>query len=350
MKKLIVLALIAILSIGLFVGCGDEEPASTGTETETASAEPEEQRVYYYVAPFMGHPYIYDVHLGMKYAAQQFGVEIVKSGPDGWDPKAAAESFEQAIAKKPDGIVTIMWDGSLAPAVKTAREAGIPVMVMEAAIDDHGALVFLGLDNYQNGVDTAKELIKIAGDSGKAIVQGNWGASNTDAKLAGVKDYLEANSNWEVVAEVDDKGTAEDAIEGAKAALNAHKDATAFVGINSEGGVALRRAMDELGMEPGSIKAVVHDRQVGTLEAIEEGYVNASLMNKSASGAYFAIAMMELYNVYGAGDIPVSSNNKEAGINPFPENMYAGLAVINQDNVDFFKQENIPTFDTPLYK
>jgi DNA-binding LacI/PurR family transcriptional regulator len=42
--------------------------------------------------------------------------------------------------------------------------AGIPVVVIEANLPDSGAMSFIGLDNYQAGADTAKELIKLGGD------------------------------------------------------------------------------------------------------------------------------------------------------------------------------------------
>lgn len=134
------------------------------------------ERVYYYVAPYMDHPFIYDQHLGFKYAADKFGVEIIRSGPSDFDTKAATEAFEQAIAKKPDGIVTVMWDGSLVPAVKDAMARGIPVVVVESAVENHGALTYIGLDNYGTGVETAQELLRVAGESGKLIIHGNWGA------------------------------------------------------------------------------------------------------------------------------------------------------------------------------
>ena len=75
-------------------------------------SQAEEKRTYYYVAGFHSHPYFLDMHLGFRYAAEKFGVNIKKMGPDGWDAKAQAEALEQAVAKKPDGIITVMWDAS----------------------------------------------------------------------------------------------------------------------------------------------------------------------------------------------------------------------------------------------
>ena len=58
------------------------------------AVDAQEKRVYYYVAGFHGHPYFLDMHLGFRYAAEKFDVEIKKAGPDGWDAKAQAEALE----------------------------------------------------------------------------------------------------------------------------------------------------------------------------------------------------------------------------------------------------------------
>jgi ABC-type sugar transport system substrate-binding protein len=88
----------------------------------------------------------------------------VAAGLQDWNPPAQAEAVKQSIAKHPDGIVAVLWDGSSIPPIKKAMAAGIPVVVIEANLPDSGAMSFIGLDNYQAGADTAKELIKLGRD------------------------------------------------------------------------------------------------------------------------------------------------------------------------------------------
>lgn len=359
-KRILTLLVVVFIFAGIFAGCAgtsgsanDTKAAATvksdSAKSDTSTNTQGKKRVYYYVAPYMGHPYIYDQHLGFKYAAEKFGVEIIKSGPDGWDTKAATEAFEQAIAKKPDGIVTVMWDGSLVPAVKEARAQGIPVIVIETAVPNHGANTYIGLDNYQTGVETAQELVKQAGDSGNLIIQGNWGASNTDAKRAGLQDYLKANTKWQIVADVNDESNTEKAIAGAKDAINSHKDVTAFVGLTSASGPGIAQAMEELNLAPGKIKIVCNDREDLTLEYIKKGFIQASLANKTAMQAFLAIELLEGYNSKGFGQVPVSSDNAAAGINPFPVTITTGNIILNKDNVDNFDHSKMGTYDTTLY-
>jgi ribose transport system substrate-binding protein len=329
LKKIAALVLLALLIVGA-----------------TAVAKP---RVYYYVAPLMGHPYIYDQHLGFKYAAMKFNCEIVRLGPDGWDTVAAAQALEQAIAKKPDGIVVCLWDPSMIPGIKKARAAGIPVIDVEAYIPGAEINTYIGLDNYQCGVDTAKELIARAGKKGNMVMQGNWGASNTEAKLAGFMDYLQKNSEWKVVTKVDDKANTETSIEGAKSAFNNFKNLQGYVGIDSSSAPGIGAAMEELGIKPGSLTVITHDREDATLEYIAKGYIQASLINKTAMQAYLAIGLFEMWYNNGFDAAPVSANNKASGFEIMPQFMYTGAVVINKDNVNYFMHNKMDKYATKLY-
>ncbi len=277
--------LIVLLFVTILVACSPaatEETAPAAPEAapaadEAAADQPEEMRTYYMVSSHQAHPYFADSHLALRYAAEQFQVNIIAAGPEGWDTQAQAEAIEAAVANKADGIITRMWDDSPAEAVKKAMAAGIPVIMTETRTAVNPGLTYIGLDNYQTGRDTAAELIKRGGTSGKVALMGNWGASNTDAKLQGVKDFLAENSDWEVVVEADDKAATADAIEAAKSVFNNYPDIDAVVGLDSSSGTGIATAMEELDIAPGSVKVVVHDREPATLEYIDKGYIDATL-------------------------------------------------------------------------
>lgn len=348
-KKCLAFALAASLSLSL-AGCSSPAPQPTAAGGAPAGNTPaaEPQRTYYLCASHQAHPYFADAHIGLRYAAEHFNVNIVAAGPEGWDTTAQAESIEQAIAKQPAGIISRMWDDAPAEAIKKAMAAGIPVIITETRTDNNPALAYIGLDNEQCGRDTAAELINRAGESGKVAVMGNWGASNTDSKLAGFKDYLADFPGWEIVVEADDAADTAKAIDTAKSVLNNYT-VDAIVGLDSSSGTGVSMAMEELGREPGSIKVVVHDREASTLEYIKSGYISATLINKTAAQDYLAILLMEDWNNNGIKNVPISSDNAAAGVNPLPENLYNTAAVIDADNVDYFFAEAIPTIDTKLY-
>ncbi|MCB1445371.1 MAG: substrate-binding domain-containing protein [Rhizobiaceae bacterium] len=312
-----------------------------------ALAQDAKGRTYIYASQLQGHPYLLDSLLGMDYAQSKFGVTVERLGPQGWDPVAGAEAVEQAIARKPDGIITTLWEPGAVPGIRRAMEQGIPVIVIEAVTPDNGgALTFIGLDNYAAGEDTAKELIKRGGDSGKLVVSGNWGASNTDAKLKGLTDYLAANSKWEIVGRVDDKATTSTAIDAAKTMFNTYPDLTAVVGLDSSSGSGICLAAEELEKDISGLTVIVHDREDAVLECINDGVIDATIINKTALQAYLAVEMLEAYNdkKVGLADVPISDDNKAAGVNPFPAAVYMGTEVIDQENVKHFMRASLPKF------
>jgi len=349
MSHRIVTVLLAVLLVAtILVACTAPAAAPQAAENAAPAAD-KPMRTYYMISSHQAHPYFADSHLALRYASKYFNVKIIAAGPDGWDTKAQADAIEAAIAKKPNGIITRMWDDSPAEAVKKAMAAGIPVILTETRTAVNPALTYIGLDNYQCGRDTAAELIKRGGTKGKVAVMGNWGAANTDAKLAGFKDYLAENSEWVIVVEADDKAATADAIEAAKSIFNNYPDVNAVVGLDSSSGTGIATAMQELKIQPGTVKVVVHDREPATLEYIEKGYIDATLINKTATDEYMGILLMEDWNNGGLKNIPVSSDNVAAGVNPVPENMYNTAAVIDKNNVKFFVAANMPQIQTDLY-
>lgn len=305
-----------------------------------------EKRVYYYASQLLGHPYLLDNHLGMRYAAKKFGVDIRTIGPQGWDPAGHAEAVEQAIAKKPAGIITSLWEPGAVPAIKRAMEQGIPVVVIEANVDDNGALTFIGLDNYKAGEVQAKELIRLAGNKGTYVASGNWGASNTDAKFQGLKEYLDKNTEWKMAGKVDDKASTSDAIESSKAIFNTYKDINAIVGFDASSGSGICLAAEELDMDISKLAVVVNDREAPVLECIESGAIDSTIVNKTALESFMAVQVLEAYNdeKIGLSNVPISSDNKAAKVISAPEEIHMGAQVINQQNVKMFIADNIEQY------
>lgn len=298
----------------------------------------QDKRVYYFSAQYLGHPYLLDVFAGLDYAAEKFGVEVRRAGPQDFNPSAAVQALEQTISREPDGIITVMWDSAGIPAVKRAMAQGIPVIVIEANQPENGALSFIGLDNYEAGVDTAKQVIARGGNSGQLVAIGNWGASNTDAKFQGMSDYLAQNSEWEIVAKVEDNVNTNGAIEAAKTVFNTYPDAQAIVGLNSSSGSGIVLAVDELGIDVTDKTIIAHDREETVLEGVEKGIIDATIINKTALEAYMAVQLLEAYNddATGLAGVPVSTDNAASGANTFPQSVFMGTVIVDQSNVQYF--------------
>jgi len=337
MKKAFVMMVFALFAAGLVL-CGSATPVCAAGPTQT----------YYYIAPGLGQPYCYDMHLGFKYAAEQFNVEIIRQGADDWNSQVACEALEQIIPRNPAGIITVAWDPAMNPGILKAQEAGIPIILVEAESGEFGDL-YIGLDNVDAGRETADLLMQFGGNSGKLLVIGNWGSTNIDQKLIGLKERL-AGTGWEIVGDEDGDCEAEASLRAAKNLLNNHPEATAFVGLDSACGAAIATAMEELGKKPGDLTVICADREDAMLEYIKSGHIQAALTNRTAMMCYLAVQFLEAVTKYGFNDNPITADNKAAGISVFPKYVYTGNVVINKENVNHFDHNNMETYDTPLYR
>ena len=352
-----VLALLLCVSVMMgAVACGTssgqteapDTPEAPAVEGDSEGTEAND-KVYYYVGINNNHAYWYDVHQGFEYAAEKLGVEVVKAGVDGWDPEGQAAALESVIARNPDGLIVPVFDATILPGLDAAAAAGIPVVAIESTIDGANIVSYVGLDNYDSGEQTAKKLIELAGTSGNLVIMGNWGAANTDSKRAGLEDYLAANSDWNVIARLEDKADTESAIEAAKTAFNNYPEMSAIVGLDSSSGAGIGAAMEELNVEAGSIPVVVHDREVLTLEYIQKGYIQCTLANKTASMPFMALMILEGVVNHDMQGLPLSADNAASNVNAVPEICYNGTVFITTDNVDNFITENMTPIDSPNY-
>ena len=347
-KKLLSLVMALTLVGAVLAGCSNS--SSGGGDSSGGNSGTTEQKTYFYVAAGLGESYSYDMIIGLKHAAAQYGCKIVPMGANDWDSKVANEALEGAVAQKPDGIITAAWDTGMNPGIEKAMAAGIPVVLVEAHSGNEGNL-YIGLDNVDAGRETADTLISLAGESGKLLVMGNWGSTNIDDKFVGLKEVLADHPGWEIVGDEDGDCEAETSLRVAKDLINNHPEATAFVGLDSACGAAIGTAMEELGMDPGSLTVVCADREDAMFDYIRKGYVDASLTNRTAAMCYMAVEFLESVTNHDFLNVPVTGDNAGSGVSPFPLHVFTGNVIINKDNVDNFDHANLKMedYDTPLY-
>lgn len=135
---------------------------------------------------------------GIKTAAKQMGVEVTILGPDKFDLEKTASLIEQAVAAKPDGIGLTVSDATLfkEPIMK-AINAGIPVLAYNAGngpiVDGIPYMTYLGMDEYQGGLQSGKRLIAAGGTRGVCINH-QVGHAGLEARCKGFVDAFTAAS------------------------------------------------------------------------------------------------------------------------------------------------------------
>ena len=281
------------------------------------------------------HPYWIDIKTGGEYFQKAMGskVKVTFAGPEAFDFPGQVDAILQQIAKKPAGMIVAAFDAGVVPAINQAVEAGIPVGTFEADYPKgNKRLFFVGVNAYGAGAAMGPELIKAIGDSGTIVISTNIGASNSEEKIRGLKDFFKDYPKIKIASIVDDKTLIKEGSESLKPVLQANKDVKAIIGVNAGSGGAAATAVKELGLA-GKVKIICQDRDDVTLNFIKEGVITSTIVTRTALNTYMGLLLLYQYNHF---DVPITSNNKANNVVWLPSNVDVGTMVVNKANVDAF--------------
>jgi len=98
---------------------------------------------------------------GAEDAGKDLGVEVEVVGPTKLEATATIALFEGMLQKKKDGLVVVPVPGAqwIKP-IKSATDAGVPVMTANSISEGSTASLWVGQDEYQSGVVLAEQMIK----------------------------------------------------------------------------------------------------------------------------------------------------------------------------------------------
>jgi ABC-type sugar transport system substrate-binding protein len=134
--------------------------------------------------------------------ADGFDVSVVQSP---FDPALQAQQMDDAIAKKADAIVMmIMSQKALVPALTRAKEAHIPVILINTPIPQEDLYTaFVGEDSNQMGATAAKAMadgLKDRTPAKVAVIAGSMDEGIAPARVAAFKKAIEGYPGITVVA------------------------------------------------------------------------------------------------------------------------------------------------------
>jgi ribose transport system substrate-binding protein len=332
MKRFMVLVLAAVLVLSM-VACS-QAPGDVNKPAGTADASKKDQ-VYIEVSALGNLDYFYDHKLGMKKVGEDLGVRTEYVGPAEYDMNAMITAFEQAIAKKPNGIVVVGFEPSLNPIVKKAIEAGIPVVTVDADLPDSERVAFVGTGNVNAGRMGGDKLADLIGKKGKVAIMTKPGQSNLEERVAGYKEALAKYPDIEMVQIVDTQSDPVVAAQAASALLQKYPDLAGIACVEAAGGSGAATAVKEAKLQ-GKVKIVAMDRGNDVVAAIEEGIISASVAQQTALMPYYAVQI--LYNLSNS-KVEITTDNKAANVKGIPVAVDTGVIIVDKDNAKYFKRD-----------
>jgi ribose transport system substrate-binding protein len=319
---------LCVAAIALAAGCAVKQEGGT----DAKAGKDTSKQLYIEVSALGAIDYFYDHKLGMELAGKCLGVRTEYLGPTDYDMAAMVTVLEQAIARKPSGLVVVGFEPSLNAVVDKAAAAGIPVVTVDADLPGSRRVAFVGTGNYRAGAEGGKKLAALLDGKGKVALMTKPGQSNLEERIRGYKDALAKFPQMEVVQVADTQSDPTVAAQAAAALLQKFPDLAGIACVEAAGGSGAATAVKEAG-KVGKVKIVSMDRGNDVLEYIKDGVISATVAQQTALMPFYAVQILYNLNNY---KIPISTDNAKAGVSGAPEVVDTGVVIIDRGNYEHF--------------
>lgn len=205
--------------------------------------------------------------------AAGYTFELILSG----DELAVAkqvENIENVVNKNVAGLIVAPMDGNaILPALQKAKDAGIPVIIADAAVDEGNEelyATYVGSDNYKIGYEAAQQMIEKVGEGDVVMVRGASGAMGGELRAKGFTEGLEG-SPVNLVNEQSGEWQSDVAMQVTENMLTANPD-TKGVFLCSDAMLSgVISACQNKGKSGDDVCIISVDGNLSALEAIEAG-------------------------------------------------------------------------------
>jgi ribose transport system substrate-binding protein len=239
---------------------------------------------------------------------------------------------ESAIDRGVKAIVLAPSDvKALQPAVKKAKDAGIPVIIIDSKLDGDASqyTAFLATDNKAAGEACAKTMIDLLTKAGKTegkiqVMSYVAGVGSEVGRVGGFNDYIKANSKFTLLETQYSNSDMPTALNQTTNVLAANPDLVGIFGANEPTAVGMGRAITEAKLG-GKIVAIGFDGNSALAGFVKDGTLNA-------------IAVQSSYNM---GFLGVKTAYDAATGKTVEAYVDTGFLIVTKDNLDSKEAKNV---------
>jgi ribose transport system substrate-binding protein len=240
---------------------------------------------------------------------------------------------ESAIDRGVKAIVLAPSDTkALIPVVKKAKEAGIPVIIIDSLLEGPASnyVSFYATNNQAAGEAVAKELItrlQAKGlSTGKIAIESYVaGVGSEIGRVGGFKDYIAKNSQFTIVSTQYSNSDQVTALNQVTNTLSSIPDLVGFFGANEPSAVGLGRAIAQAGVAD-KIVALGFDGNSALQGFIKDGTLKAIAVQSSYNLGYLGVK--------AAYDVAI-------GKKKIPAVVDTGFLLVTKDNIDSEAAKNV---------
>jgi simple sugar transport system substrate-binding protein len=302
MRRLLAGAVVVVVAAA-GAGCGGGGSSTTTTSaamTTAAPSVPTAIRIAVVTHGQASDPFWATVERGIQDAARQLNVSVDYSAPDIYSVTRMRQLIEMAIASKPDGLVVSLPDPkALAPAVRKAVRAGIPVISINSGADAFrslGTLLHVGQRESAAGYAAGKRMAQLGVRHALCVIHeaGNLALHERCRSFARAIAAAGGSSRT-ITVDLQDRATVERTIADALSAgrndglltLGGATIATSALAALKETGLLGRIPYGTFGVSPE------------ILRAIESGKIQFAVDQQPYLEGYLPIVLLAEYKLYG---------------------------------------------------
>jgi ribose transport system substrate-binding protein len=238
------------------------------------------------------------VHAGAVAAAREASVDIDYNGPAmEADFARQIAILDDSINRRVDGILLAPSDRvALVPGIRRAKQAGIPVTLIDSGAQTEDFVSFVGTDNYAGGVLAARRLAQILGNKGEiAMTAGIPGGEATMARERGFMDTLTKNYpglklvTWQygMCDRTRSLAVTEDI-------LTAHPDLNGIFSSNEAGTIGVSQAVKGHGLV-GKVQIVGFDTSPTLVDDVKAGVIDSLILQDPFQMGYQGLKTLLSY-------------------------------------------------------
>ena len=314
----------------LLAACGVQASPKPAASAALGGTRGSKDERYVMVSNVSAHPFWLDMQAGGKDAAEQLGVTWEYTGPEKFDDAAQVTAIEQIIGTKPAGlIIPALTADAVTGAINTAIDAGIPVVCVDSDAPKSKRPTFVGTDNFGFGQTMGTKIVELLGGTGDIGVSTVPGQSNLEQRLAGINSVI-GGTGVKIVAttsnEADDSKTA----TTVTSMLQANPSIKLIACLNATGaGVAT--ALKETN-NVGKVQAIVADSTKPIIQAVQDGTIQATLVQRVYLEAYLAVNLLFL----ARHPSPYFSKWVDSKLQILPARIDTGVIAVGKDQAAVF--------------
>ncbi len=286
-----------------------------------ASATPKADLPYAFFISHQTNAFTNELTAAVKAKADELGI-VVNVYDAEKDVAKQVSQIETATTQGVAGIVIepVSVDG-VVPALAAAKEAGIPVVVVNQRISDPTAAdSFVGVENFDGGVLEMQTAANDIGGAGNvAFLLGPLGSDAQIGRTDGYYEVLKSYPDITVAFEQTANWTTDEALALTENWLQTGTELSAIVANNDGMAMGALKAVEDAQMLD-SIKVYGLDATPDALAAVKAGTLTATIsQNTSVQGA---TAMETAYKLAQGEEVPAE--------------ILVDFVLITKDNVDDF--------------